>query len=56
MHQLKVGGIMVIPVEAGEGSQLQMLRVTKKGEERDSWQVERFGDYQFVPMLGGLQF
>lgn len=56
VHQLKVGGIMVIPVEAGEGSQLQMLRVTKKGEERDSWQVERFGDYQFVPMLGGLQF
>ncbi|MBQ7710728.1 MAG: protein-L-isoaspartate O-methyltransferase [Bacteroidales bacterium] len=56
VHQLKAGGIMVIPVEAGEGSQLQMLRVTKKGEERDSWQVERFGDYQFVPMLGGLQF
>ena len=56
IHQLKVGGIMVIPVEGGESNQLQMLRVTKNGEDRDTWQVERFGDYQFVPMLGGLQF
>ncbi len=55
MSQLKVGGIMVIPVET-ESAQLQMLRVRKEGEERDCWKVERFGDYQFVPMLGGLQF
>lgn len=55
MRQLKVGGIMVIPVET-ESAQLQMLRVRKEGEERDCWKVERFGDYQFVPMLGGLQF
>ena len=55
MRQLKVGGLMVIPVE-GEGEQLQMLRISKEGEERESWKVERFGDYQFVPMLGGLQF
>lgn len=56
MHQLKVGGVMVIPVDEGGNSQLQMLRITKNGENSDTWQVERFGDYQFVPMLGGLQF
>ena len=60
VHQLKVGGIMVIPVETespeGKEPTLQMLRVTKNGEERDTWQVERFGDYHFVPMLSGRQF
>lgn len=55
MRQLKVGGRMVIPVES-EGTLLQMVRVSKEGETRESWKVERFGDYQFVPMLGGLQF
>lgn len=58
MRQLKVGGIMVIPVEENGGgeSTLRMLRILKHGEERERWEVERYGDYQFVPMLDGRQF
>ena len=52
MAQLKTGGIMVIPV--GEGEQ-EMLRITKNGESRDDWQVEKFGMFSFVPMLEGRQ-
>lgn len=52
MAQLKTGGIMVIPV--GEGEQ-EMLRITKNGESRDNWQVEKFGMFSFVPMLEGRQ-
>ena len=52
MAQLKTGGIMVIPV--GEGEQ-EMLRITKNGESRDEWQVEKFGMFSFVPMLEGRQ-
>jgi len=50
MRQLKVGGIMVIPV--GEGEQ-EMLRITKEGENKEEWKVERFGKFNFVPMLDG---
>lgn len=50
MTQLKVGGIMVIPL--GDDEQ-EMLRITKHGESRDQWQVETFGSYKFVPMLDG---
>lgn len=50
MRQLKVGGIMVIPL--GDGEQ-EMLRITKHGEDRSEWQTERFGTYSFVPMLNG---
>ena len=46
--QLKVGGIMVIPL--GDGEQ-EMLRITKEGE--NEWKEERFGTYNFVPMLDG---
>lgn len=58
MNQLKVGGLMVIPVEENNGTEstLQMLRVLKHGEERDSWELERYGNCQFVPMLDGRQF
>ena len=52
MAQLKVGGIMVIPL--GEQQQ-EMLRITKDGESRDLWREERFGVYSFVPMLDGRQ-
>ena len=52
MQQLKVGGIMVIPL--GDGEQ-EMLRITKQGENRDQWQIETFGTYSFVPMLNGKQ-
>ena len=50
MAQLKVGGIMVIPL--GEGEQ-EMLRITKQGEAKEQWLVEKFGTYSFVPMLDG---
>lgn len=50
MAQLKVGGIMVIPL--GEEEQ-EMLRITKEGDASDEWRVEKFGTYSFVPMLNG---
>jgi protein-L-isoaspartate(D-aspartate) O-methyltransferase len=52
MAQLKVGGIMVIPL--GDGEQ-EMLRITKEAEGKDQWKVEKFGTYSFVPMLNGKQ-
>lgn len=52
MSQLKLGGIMVIPL--GEGEQ-EMLRITKEGPTREEWKVEKFGTYSFVPMLDGRQ-
>ena len=52
MAQLKVGGIMVIPL--GD-EQHEMLRITKNGEKKEEWQVEKFGTYSFVPMLDGRQ-
>jgi protein-L-isoaspartate(D-aspartate) O-methyltransferase len=51
MAQLKEGGIMVIPL--GEETKQEMLRITKGGPEEKDWQVEKFGDYSFVPMLDG---
>jgi protein-L-isoaspartate(D-aspartate) O-methyltransferase len=45
--QLKVGGIMVIPV--GEGSEQTMKRITKVSE--NELQIEEFGTFKFVPML-----
>ena len=47
MDQLKVGGIMVIPI--GEGEEQQMKRITKISEiDREE---EDFGVFKFVPML-----
>ncbi|MDO5760618.1 MAG: protein-L-isoaspartate(D-aspartate) O-methyltransferase [Bacteroidota bacterium] len=46
LKQLKVGGIMVIPV----GNQTQtMLKITKTNE--NEFQKEEFGEFAFVPML-----
>ena len=53
MAQLKPGGIMVIPL--GEVEQ-EMLRITKEGESREEWKVEKFGIFNFVPMLEGKEF
>lgn len=50
MAQLRIGGIMVIPL--GEGEQ-EMLRITKQGDTEEQWEVERFGKFNFVPMLKG---
>ncbi|MDE3255951.1 MAG: protein-L-isoaspartate(D-aspartate) O-methyltransferase [Bacteroidota bacterium] len=47
--QLKIGGIMIIPL--GENEQQQMLRLTKL--EDGSLQEEHFGSFSFVPMLEG---
>lgn len=47
LDQLKVGGIMVIPV--GEGKEQIMKRITKVSENEVS--EEEFGTFKFVPML-----
>jgi protein-L-isoaspartate(D-aspartate) O-methyltransferase len=49
LAQLKVGGIMVIPVDEGEAQ--RMLRITKIAE--DSYKEEEFDRFSFVPMLQG---
>lgn len=47
IDQLKVGGIMIIPI--GEGKEQQMLRITKVSETEIT--QEEFGVFSFVPML-----
>lgn len=50
VNQLKVNGLMVIPLDE-EGGKQRMLRLTKK--EDGSLQEERFDAFSFVPMLAG---
>lgn len=50
LDQLRVGGVMVIPV--GEKSQ-RMLRITKASETE--FKEEDFGDFRFVPFIGGTE-
>ena len=47
--QLKIGGMMVIPVDLGPVT--QMLRLTKLADS--SYSEERFDNFSFVPMLEG---
>ncbi len=49
IHQLKVGGVLVIPV--GTPNQQQMLRLTKTSENNDTT-VEAFDNFRFVPLRG----
>lgn len=49
LTQLKLGGIIVIPV--GDGVQ-EMKRITKVSEEE--YQQESFGEFKFVPMLQSM--
>lgn len=49
LSQLKVGGIIVIPV--GDGVQ-EMKRITKVSA--DEYQQESFGEFKFVPMLESM--
>lgn len=49
VNQLKVGGIMVIPMDNSEGEGQKMLRLTKM--EDGAVRQEGFGDFKFVPML-----
>lgn len=50
--QLKVGGIMVIPV--GEGELQVMQRYIKMGD--DDFEIEEYGDFKFVPLLQDKSF
>jgi protein-L-isoaspartate(D-aspartate) O-methyltransferase len=47
VKQLKVGGIMVIPV--GEGAEQKMLKIVKVQEGEIT--LQEFGTFKFVPML-----
>lgn len=49
LEQLKIGGIMVLPLGAGKTQ--QMVRITKT-EDRN-YRTEVFDDFAFVPMLKG---
>jgi protein-L-isoaspartate(D-aspartate) O-methyltransferase len=51
VEQLKPGGIMVLPVNEGDGDQQRMIRISKdsKGEITE----ESFDIFSFVPMLTG---
>ena len=49
VEQLKVGGMMVIPVDEGEAQ--RMLRLTKQSD--GSMKEESFEQFSFVPMLTG---
>jgi protein-L-isoaspartate(D-aspartate) O-methyltransferase len=49
IEQMKPGGVMVVPV--GEGDAQKMMRITKQAD--GSTKEEIFGDFSFVPMLGG---
>ncbi|GHU86320.1 protein-L-isoaspartate O-methyltransferase [Bacteroidia bacterium] len=51
LKQLKIGGVIVIPI--GEREQ-KMLRITKMSETE--FEQEEFGDFKFVPMLGEKEF
>lgn len=51
IDQLKVGGMMVIPLSENENCQT-MLRLTKQEDGRLS--REEYGDFRFVPMLKGV--
>lgn len=65
MRQLKVGGLMVIPIgetvhrgshRSKEKEAIQkMTRVRKEGDGPDLWKIEELGDASFVPMLGGVE-
>lgn len=47
LHQLKVGGILVIPL--GAGAVQSMQRITRTSET--TYHTEEFGEFSFVPML-----
>ncbi|MBL1279611.1 MAG: protein-L-isoaspartate(D-aspartate) O-methyltransferase [Fluviicola sp.] len=47
VQQLKIGGVMIIPV--GEGAEQQMQKITKISETETT--MEELGVFSFVPML-----
>lgn len=50
--QLKVGGMIVVPL--GEGESQQMMRYIKVGE--NEFEEENYGNFSFVPMLHNKSF
>jgi protein-L-isoaspartate(D-aspartate) O-methyltransferase len=52
LSQLKIGGQMVIPVNMEDATKQQMKRITKISETEIN--EELFGEFQFVPMLSGV--
>lgn len=51
LSQLKIGGILVIPLDNGEGQ--RMIRLTKV--EKNRFTKEDFGSCSFVPFLKGVE-
>jgi protein-L-isoaspartate(D-aspartate) O-methyltransferase len=50
LKQLKIGGVLVVPV----GVKIQrMLRIIRLSE--DEFKQEEWGDFRFVPFLSGIQ-
>lgn len=52
IEQLKIGGIMVIPVDAAGGTVQQMMRIIKTS---GGCSEEILDSFNFVPMLGGKE-
>ncbi len=52
IEQLRMGGVMVVPVDDGKNSQ-RMLRITKCSNGVDT---ESFDNFSFVPMLKGKNY
>lgn len=53
LDQLKVGGIMVIPVG---GKNQEMTRVVKNGDKETDLVIQHYGDCAFVPMVNKLSY
>lgn len=53
LQQLKIGGVMVVPVG---GEHQEMLRVVKMGEKDSDLLQQRYGNCNFVPMLEKLDY
>ena len=51
LDQLKIGGIMVIPMDSGNGQ--EMIRFVKR--DKDKLSKENHGPCAFVPMLEGVE-
>ena len=52
VEQLRIGGVMVIPVD-DDGNNQRMLRITK---HHDGLKTETFDQFSFVPMLKGKNY
>jgi protein-L-isoaspartate(D-aspartate) O-methyltransferase len=52
IDQLKIGGIMIIPLDDEQSDGQKMLKLTKLND--GSLKRETFGDFKFVPMLKSI--